>query len=179
MSYLQHKEFVIKTDHKSLLHLTEQRIATKIQQKAVFKLMDLQFKIVYKQGAANQAADALSRCHEVGPLCAISSAYHEWLEKIKLGYEDDQEALEFLNNPDTEKPRFKGFTVQDGIIRQHDKIWLGKNALAQHHIIQAIHSSGVGGHSGFLPTYQRIRQLFIWPKMKDTIQAYIQGCSIC
>ena len=32
--YLQAKPFVIKTDHKSLLHLTEQKIHTKIQQKA-------------------------------------------------------------------------------------------------------------------------------------------------
>jgi hypothetical protein len=39
--YLQHQEFLIKTDHKSLLHLTEQRIQTKLQQKALLKLMDL------------------------------------------------------------------------------------------------------------------------------------------
>jgi hypothetical protein len=45
--YLQHQEFTINTDHKSLLHLTEDRITTKIQQKAVFKLTDLRFKIVY------------------------------------------------------------------------------------------------------------------------------------
>jgi hypothetical protein len=51
----------MRTDHKSLLHLKEQRISNKIQQKAIFKLMDLQFKIVYKQGSTNVAADALSR----------------------------------------------------------------------------------------------------------------------
>lgn len=40
-SYLQNGEFLIKTDHKSLLHLTEQRITSRIQQKALMKLMDL------------------------------------------------------------------------------------------------------------------------------------------
>jgi len=30
-SYLQHQPFVIKTDHKSLQHLTEQRISSKLQ----------------------------------------------------------------------------------------------------------------------------------------------------
>ena len=39
--YLQHKEFIIKTDHKSLLYLTDQRIHTKLQHKALLKLMDL------------------------------------------------------------------------------------------------------------------------------------------
>jgi len=38
--YLQHKEFLIKTDHRSL-YLTEQRVHTKLQHKALLKLMDL------------------------------------------------------------------------------------------------------------------------------------------
>jgi hypothetical protein len=59
-AYLQHQEFVIRTDHRSLLHLTEQRIITKLQQKALLKLMDLQFKIQFKQGITNQATDSLS-----------------------------------------------------------------------------------------------------------------------
>lgn len=44
-SYLQHQEFLIRTDHCSLLYLTEQKASTKLQQKALLKLMDLQFKI--------------------------------------------------------------------------------------------------------------------------------------
>ena len=44
-SYLQHQPFVIKTDHKSLQHLTEQRISSKLHQKALIKLMDLQYTI--------------------------------------------------------------------------------------------------------------------------------------
>jgi len=71
--YLQHKEFIIKTDHKSLLYLTEQRVHTKLQHKALLKLMDLQYKIVYKQGATNMAADALSRRPTQNGIMAVSS----------------------------------------------------------------------------------------------------------
>ena len=39
--YLQNMKFIIKTDHKSLLHLTKQILHTKIQHKALLKLMDL------------------------------------------------------------------------------------------------------------------------------------------
>jgi len=46
--YLQLQPFVIRTDHKSLLYLTEQRVHTKLQHKTLLKLMDLQFNIVYK-----------------------------------------------------------------------------------------------------------------------------------
>ena len=47
-SYLQHQEFVIKTDHRSLLFFTGQRAHTKLHIKALLRLMDLQFKIQYK-----------------------------------------------------------------------------------------------------------------------------------
>jgi hypothetical protein len=60
-AYLIGQEFVIKTDHRSLLHLTEQKITSKLQQKALLKLMDLNFTIQYKKGTSNSAADALSR----------------------------------------------------------------------------------------------------------------------
>ena len=43
--YLQGQEFILKTDHHILLFLIEQRAHTKLQQKALLKLMDLNFKI--------------------------------------------------------------------------------------------------------------------------------------
>lgn len=57
-SYLQHQPFIIRTDHRSLQHLTEKRVATKLQHKALLKLMDLQYTIQYKKGSTNGAADA-------------------------------------------------------------------------------------------------------------------------
>lgn len=78
--YLQHQEFILRTDHRSLLFLTEQRATTKLQQKAMLKLMDLSFKIQYKQGHTNKAADALSRMSELeNPLMAISVGQPSWL----------------------------------------------------------------------------------------------------
>ena len=59
--YLQHKEFTIATDHKSLIHLGEQKLHEGMQQKAFIKLLGLQYKILYKKGLENKATDALSR----------------------------------------------------------------------------------------------------------------------
>jgi hypothetical protein len=44
-SYLQHRQFVIHTDQRSLVHLEDHRISTPIQQKAYFKLMGFQYKV--------------------------------------------------------------------------------------------------------------------------------------
>jgi hypothetical protein len=58
--YLQHGEFIIQTDDQSLTHLDDQRLSTQWQQKALTKLLGLQFRIQYKQGCDNRVADALS-----------------------------------------------------------------------------------------------------------------------
>lgn len=94
--YLQTRSFTIRTDHKSLLHLTEQRIHTRIQQKALLKLMDLDFSLVYKKGSSNLAADALSRQVSQSPFLAISLSTPSWLSKLTNGYADDPQTQELL-----------------------------------------------------------------------------------
>jgi len=58
--YLLHAEFVIHTDHQSLTHLNEQRLHTAWQQKVFARLQGLQYRIQYRKGTYNGAADALS-----------------------------------------------------------------------------------------------------------------------
>uniref|UniRef100_A0A0A9HMP3 Reverse transcriptase RNase H-like domain-containing protein n=1 Tax=Arundo donax TaxID=35708 RepID=A0A0A9HMP3_ARUDO len=59
--YLQHKEFIVKVDQKSLVHLNDQNLTTQLQQKAFVKLIGLQFRMQFKKGVDNSAANALSR----------------------------------------------------------------------------------------------------------------------
>jgi hypothetical protein len=60
-SYLQRQEFTIRTDHKSPSYLSQQNLQSDLQRKAMTRLMGLKFKIVYRKGKENLAADALSR----------------------------------------------------------------------------------------------------------------------
>jgi hypothetical protein len=71
-----------------------------------------------------------------------------------------------------------GFTLVDGHIRFKSRIWVGNNRLAQQHILQALHSSGIGGHSGIQSTYQCVKYMFAWPKMKQSVTAYVQSCEV-
>uniref|UniRef100_A0A8I6Z4Y9 Reverse transcriptase RNase H-like domain-containing protein n=1 Tax=Hordeum vulgare subsp. vulgare TaxID=112509 RepID=A0A8I6Z4Y9_HORVV len=59
--YLQHAEFDIWTDQKSLTHSEEQRLTTPWQQKDFTKLLGLRYRIRYKKRVENHGADALSR----------------------------------------------------------------------------------------------------------------------
>ncbi|GKC15453.1 ty3-gypsy retrotransposon protein [Tanacetum coccineum] len=58
------RQFIIRTDHRSIKELMQQVIQTPLQQKYVRKLMGFDFGIEYKSGASNLVADALSRVHE-------------------------------------------------------------------------------------------------------------------
>jgi hypothetical protein len=178
-SYLHHQEFIIKTDHRSLLFLTEQRVQTKLQHKALLKLMDLKFRIEYKQGAANVAADALSRCVPDQYIAAVSVSKPAWIINLVEGYKDDPKAVKLLEQLALTQSNDQGYSLHDGVIRYQGRIWLGNNAIAQQHVVQSLHSSGIGGHSGFHATYHRIKNLFAWPKMKNTIHQYIRECTVC
>jgi hypothetical protein len=59
--YLLKQPFVIRTDHKSLCYLQDQILSTDTQQKAMSKLAGLNFKLQYKRGPENFAANALLR----------------------------------------------------------------------------------------------------------------------
>jgi hypothetical protein len=58
------------------VHLGQQKLQQGLQQKAFIKLMGLQYRIVYKKGKENKAADALSRQVPANPeeLQAISTS---------------------------------------------------------------------------------------------------------
>ena len=86
--YLQHSEFVIYSDHRSLSHLTEQKLSTPWQQRMFSKLLGLQYRVVYKKGVENGAADALSRRPPASDdiLFSLSSCKPQWLLQVVDSY---------------------------------------------------------------------------------------------
>ena len=96
--YLQAAEFVIKTNQRSLVHLEDQRLHTPWQQKAFTKLLGLRYRLCYKKGTENGAADALSRkpCTDEDTLNAISFCQPQWLHDVRAGYQTDPHALKLM-----------------------------------------------------------------------------------
>lgn len=72
--YSQHMEFEIHTDHKSLIHLGEQKLTQRMQHEAFMILLGLQYKLVYKKGLANRAAGALSIKENFEEVMALSKS---------------------------------------------------------------------------------------------------------
>ena len=129
MPYLQTMPFTIKTYHKSLLYLADQRANTRLQQKALLKLMDLQYPIVHKQGPTNAAADALSRHPAPDSVHAISAYTPAWLDNLIQGYQEGPSAKALMEELILSNSVVRGFSLVNGVIRHKDIIWLGSNNL--------------------------------------------------
>jgi hypothetical protein len=78
------------------VHLNEQRLHTPWQQKVFTKLLGLNYKIVYRRGVDNSAADALSRKPATDQLMTISSVTPQWLDDIVASYQTDPQAIDLL-----------------------------------------------------------------------------------
>lgn len=151
--YLLGRTFVIKTDHQSLKFLLEQKIGTPSQQKWISKLLGYDFIIEYKKGKENVATDALSRKLEVtqeGPICsAITILDPIWLEQLRSSYLQDVEVADICKKIQQGKLDGKGYEVKNGLLFKKGKLCLSKLSPFKQQVLDFIHSSAVGGHSGY------------------------------
>jgi len=46
-------------------------------------------------------------------------------------------------------------------------------------ILQELHSTLVGGHSGFLRTYRRVAGNLFWIGMKNYVHEFVRSCDVC
>lgn len=142
--------------------------------------MGLSYKIQYKKGSANAAADALSRKpNEVHHVLVVSSLQPSWLSKVVSSYTSDPKAQQLLQQLSISPDSHPAFKLKNGLLLYKNRLWLGHDIGLHSKVFQAFHSSPVGGHSGFPVTYRRIKSLFSWIGMKAFVKDQVQGCQIC
>jgi hypothetical protein len=80
-----------------------------MQQKAFLKLLGLQYKLVYKKGQENKAADALSRQTQQSEVLAISISTPKWLETVIDHYQEDPKTKDLFTELSLTGTNDKGF----------------------------------------------------------------------
>jgi hypothetical protein len=179
-SYLQLAEFVIYTDQKALIHLNDQRLNTVWQQQVFSKLLGLTYRVVYKKGSDNSAADSLSRRPHPDESCrAISVVTPQWCADIVRGYSADAQATKLLTKLAANAAAVPHFELVDGLLQFKHRIWVGNNTVMQQKLIQSLHSSPLGGHSGVPATIKRIQSLFAWPGLRKHVEQFVKSCATC
>lgn len=144
----------------------------------MMKLLEFNFKIQYKKGVMNKVVDALSR---VIPSCmALSTVTPVWAQELMESYQHDPVSKQLLEKLVLQPSH----TIEDhqlvaGIIRYIGRILVGSVKELKIRLLEALHSSPVGGHSGMRATYQRVKSIFYWLGMKHEVENFIAACPIC
>ena len=77
--------------------------------------MGLQYKVVYKKGILNGAADALSRKPPYSSeLLAITTVQPSWLDKVSASYVGDEQAQRLMQKLAVDPLSEPHFTLRDG-----------------------------------------------------------------
>jgi ferritin-like metal-binding protein YciE len=101
-----------------------------------------------------------------------------WFEEVVMGYQQDRVAQQKLEQLAVTSPQ-GNYTLQKGLIRHKGRVWIGCNLELQKKILHALHTSAIGGHSGFHATYNRVKQLFSWPGLKEQVKQFVASCLVC
>jgi transposase InsO family protein len=177
-AYLQFGEFHIITDQKSLSQLSEQRLHTPWQQKVFSKLLGLSYRVIYRKGADNRVADALSR-YPAGTCVAISSVQPQWLDAVVSSYAGDPHSESIISKLLANAQSVPHFSFRDGILRYKSRIWVGPDTALHTKLIEALHTTVVGGHSGIPVTIRRLKQYFAWKGLNLSVQQFVSSCAVC
>lgn len=177
--YLQRTPFTIRTDHKALSFLEQQELQSDLQRKAMTKLMGLNYKIQYKKGKENRAADALSRRGHSSLATTVTEIIPSWIQEVINSYATDPAAQALLLKLAICSPDDQGYSLQQGLIKRHNQVWIGHNSALRTRLLSSFHDSAIEGHSGTLATYHRIKKFFYWKGLKQDVVDYIQQCTTC
>jgi hypothetical protein len=82
------------------------------------------------------------------------------------GYMPDAHAKDLLSKWVVNGSSVPHYSLQGGVIKFGNRIWICNNVPLQHSILEAMHSFPIEGHSGFLIIYHKLKQLFAWPGMR-------------
>ena len=146
-------KFRILTDHKSLKHFLEQRVATPAQQKWVSQLMAYAYEAVYRAGHENRVADALSIQHEEVSLNALFVPKSTTSDDIHKMYGQDDKIQQLIKKYTADRSSMIGYTVRNSMLFHKGRLVVPSMPEIRSKILWEFHASPSAGHPGFLLKY--------------------------
>ncbi len=174
----------------------------------VQKLVDFNFKIMYRSGKQNIKVDALTRrvdsvsrslknewcCYQRTTILTLN-----WMKIADLEEKENDESIYWLilevnrinekcillrevvlkDEAQYEDTKLRNCWVQNEILYWDDLLWVFFDEHLQMKLIQEVHDQSSINHLEILRTMKIIRRYYYWSSMRKTIDQYIQNCYIC
>ena len=163
------------TDHNPLTFFSVQPTLSRRQARWSEFLSRFHYEVRYSPGASNPA-DSLSRLYGNTPVVSamvfaltVSEFNSDLLDRIKAETLLDPH---FMNETST-----RPYVQQSGYWTYQDRIVVP--ASMQSEIIKEHHANVISGHFSWSRTVDLISRQFWWPKMRKSVQDFIQSCLSC
>ncbi|XP_026417003.1 uncharacterized protein LOC113312466 [Papaver somniferum] len=102
-----------------------------------------------------------------------------WTQDIIDNYDDDSTVQNLIAQLTLTPSSNLKYTYLNGILRYKERLYIGSSTSTRTKILDSIHSSAVGRHSGMQATYIRAKSYFYWPAMKKDILLFVSTCDVC
>jgi len=139
--------------------------------------MEFDFTIEYRQGKENVVADALSRrdvveCKGLITLQLQSELLQKsWITNVQL--------QKLITELKANTSSHKHYTWENNELRRKGRLVVGIDGILRKKILQWLHASAEGGHSGMNATMKRVKAVVYWKGLNKDIKHFIQRCSVC
>ncbi|VFQ79098.1 unnamed protein product [Cuscuta campestris] len=185
--YLLGREFVIRSEQKSLKDLLCQVIQTPDQQFYIRKLMGFKFRIEYKPGASNKVADALSRrdiidTPDSDDTAAVFLAFAQPIPTLLQDIRRDNALLQdcqSLHSAVQQGTAPPHISLHDGMLYYKHRIYISPSSSLRTAILHEFHSTPIAGHQGVDRTFKRVANVFYWRGMQRNVRQFVAACVPC
>jgi hypothetical protein len=144
-------------------------------------MLGYDFEIIYKKGKENMVADALSRKYEdvEALLSALSIIHHYWIIEARDEWKNDPSVWKLIQQLQKDPSVSNTFVWNNNSLWYKDRLYIYKESQLKQKVLMELHTSPIGGHSGFLKTYHRVKKEFFWEGLKNDVQRFVAECLVC
>ncbi|VFQ96036.1 unnamed protein product [Cuscuta campestris] len=157
--YLLGREFLIRTDQRSLRELLHQVIQTPDQQFYVRKLLG-------RFGC------------RFGTILALSQPLPDIIEQIRAENSTQPDLLH-LHQAHQRGTLQPPFSIVDGLLLYNTRLCIGADSPLRQVLLREYHDTPTAGHAGVHRTFFRLATSFYWPRMRSEVRAYVAACHTC
>ncbi|KAH9304125.1 hypothetical protein KI387_008529 [Taxus chinensis] len=139
---------------------------------------EYEFENSYIKGKENRVADALSRHHYIVAMATVRTTFKQVIDQLPS--DDFYKQVKVVLEPDSQDHRYEGYLIDgDGLLRFNVKIYISECGDLRIIVLEEAHCAPYSGHPGVTKMMVDIKQLYVWPELKQDVTSFVTRCLKC